>query len=134
MIEHESTSSKTLLHSDNIVTEYESSSSEGASEGDTNKHNGYDADEELPMSDQEGVKSSKLSPHGTHTHTWEQVHERLQPHADDGQRLTVDSPQADLLEWHYQLGHFSFKFIKAMAEVGLLLKNMAKALIPKCTG
>ena len=43
--------SKTLLPSEHIFTYNESSSSEGGSEGGTNKHNGYDIDKELPMSD-----------------------------------------------------------------------------------
>ena len=68
MVEHRSTASKTLLCSEHIVTNDESSSSEGASEGDTNGHDVYDADKELHMSDREGVKSSKQSPHGMHTH------------------------------------------------------------------
>ena len=86
------------------------------------------------MSDQERVISSKQSPHGTHTHACKQAHEHLQPHADDAQRLTVESPQDDLLMWHYRLGHFFFKIIKAMAEVGLLTKKLAKVTIPKCAG
>ena len=92
----------------------------GAEEGDTDENDGYDADEGLPMSDREGVISSKRSPHGTHSHACEQSHENLQPHADDEQRLTVDYPHVDSLRWHYRLGHLSFKLIKAMAEVGLL--------------
>ena len=86
------------------------------------------------MYDREGVISFKRSPHGTHTHACEQSHENLQPHADDSQRLMVESPQADLLRWHYRLRHLSFKLIKAMEEVGLLTKKLAKALIPKCAG
>ena len=51
MIEHRSTASKTLLLTDHVVTNNESKSSEGASEGDTNEYDEYDAGEELPMSD-----------------------------------------------------------------------------------
>ena len=69
-----------------------------------------------------------------HTHACEQSHENLQPNADDAQRLTVESPQDDLLRWHYRLGYLSFKIIKAMAEVGLLPKKLAKSPIPKCAG
>ena len=118
MVEHGSTAYNTLLRSEHIVTDNESSSSEGASEGDTNKRDGYNADKDLPMSDKEGVKSSKQSPHSTHTHTCDQVHDQvhacLQMHADYAQIITVELPQADLLRWHYRLGHFSFKPIKAM--------------------
>ena len=69
-----------------------------------------------------------------HTHTRKQDHEHLQPHAEDSQRLTVEPPKADLLRWHYCLGYLSLKLIKAMAEVGLLTKKLAKAPIPKCAG
>ena len=55
MVEHGSTRSKTLLRSEHIVTDAESSSSEIFSEGVTGKHNGYDSDKELSMSDQEKV-------------------------------------------------------------------------------
>ena len=61
-------------------------------------------------------------------------HERLQTHADDAQRLTVDYQQADFIRWHYLLYHLYFKLIKAMEEVGLLPKNLVKAPIPKCAG
>ena len=100
MVDHDSTESKTLLRSDHIVSDNESSSSEEALEGGTNNPDGYDADKKIPMSDQEGVISSKRSPHGMHNHTCEQVHELLQPHTDNSQRLTVESPQAELLRWH----------------------------------
>ena len=86
------------------------------------------------MSDREGLISSKQSIHGTHTHACKQIHERLQPHDDDTQRLTFESPKNDLLKWHYRLRYLPLKLIKAMAEVGLLPKNLAKAQIPKCEG
>ena len=83
MVEHSITTSKTPLFSEHVVTDDESSSSEGASEGGTDDHDGYDPDKELLISDQEGVISSKLSPHSTHTNACEQVHDCLQPHADN---------------------------------------------------
>ena len=76
------------------------------------------------------VKGSCGIVHHGHCHTTP----HLQPHADDAEQLTVESPQADLLRWHYCLGHLSFKLIKAMSEVGLLPKHLAKARIPKCAG
>ena len=76
------------------------------------------------MSDREGVISSKQSPHGTHNHACEQAHKHLQPHADYAQILAVKSTQADLLRWHYRLGHLSFKLINAMADVGLQTKKL----------
>ena len=71
MVEHRSGASKTLLRFEHVVTDNESSSSEGASEGDTYEHDRYNADKEITMSDQEGVISSKRSPHGTHSHVCE---------------------------------------------------------------
>ena len=44
MVEHRSTASNNLLRSKHVVTDYESSSSEGESEGDTDEHYGYNAD------------------------------------------------------------------------------------------
>ena len=52
MVEHGSTASKTLLLSEHVVTDDESPSSKGSSEGGTDEYDGYDADEEPPMSDQ----------------------------------------------------------------------------------
>ena len=40
MVDHRSTSSKTFLRSKHVVTDNESSSPEGAPEGDTGEHNG----------------------------------------------------------------------------------------------
>ena len=116
MVEHWSTASNTLLQSEHIVTDNESPSSEGASEGDTDKHDGYDADEEIPMSDREGVIPSKLSTYSTHTHAYKQVQEHLHPNADNAQRLTVESLQANLLMWHYCLRHCLNKLERQMAE------------------
>ena len=56
MVEHGSTAYKTLLRSEHVVTDKGSSSSDRASDGYTNNHDDYDADKELPMSDQEEVK------------------------------------------------------------------------------
>ena len=103
VVEHGNKTSTSLLRSEHVVTEDEASSSEGASEGDADEDDGYDADEELPMSDREGGHPSKQSRHGTHTSECSHAHgsTHLQPHADDAERLTVESPQADLLRWHY---------------------------------
>ena len=51
MVEHGSTASKTLLRSEHVVTDNGSPSSEGASEGDTDENDGYDAYGGIPMSD-----------------------------------------------------------------------------------
>ena len=61
-------------------------------------------------------------------------HAEYHPHADDAHRLIVENPQADLLRWHYRLGHLSFKMIKTMATVCLFPKRIATAPITKCDG
>ena len=74
MVEHGSTASKILLCSKHVITDNESSSSEGASEGYANENDGYNVDKELPMYDQEGGESSKQSQHGMHIHTCDHSH------------------------------------------------------------
>ena len=69
-----------------------------------------------------------------HTHVYEQVHRCLQPHFEYVQSLTVDYPQADLMRWHYRLGHLYFYLINAMVEVVLLPKNLSKDPIHNCAG
>ena len=53
---------------------------------------------------------------------------------DDEENLTAISPQAELLRWHYRLGHTSFKKIKLLALLGMLPRKLATASTPKCAG
>ena len=46
--------------------------------------------------------------------------------------MTKD-PQAELLWWHHQLGHCSFKTLKALAKRSEVPKPLAKVQLPKCT-
>ena len=131
-----------LLSSEHIVTDDECTDSEGES-GDEYDEYELGSDEELPMSAREGE-----TVHCKQQHQQQARHDsppvdgsiesvdlaKSHPHADDAQRLTVENPQADLLRWHYRLGHLSFKLIKAMAQVGLLPKRIATAPTPKCAG
>lgn len=59
-------------------------------------------------------------------------HNTADPVDDDRAKLTVDDPQADLLRWHYRLGHSPFRLIKALAKIGLLPRKLASAPEPKC--
>ena len=53
---------------------------------------------------------------------------------DDEDRLSAVSPEAELLRWHYRLGHMSFKRIRLLALVGILPKYLANIKPPKCAG
>lgn len=48
------------------------------------------------------------------------------------EEVAAATPYADLLRWHYRLGHMSFNKIKAMSRAGLLPKNLANVQNPKC--
>ena len=39
---------------------------------------------------------------------------------DDEEQVMATSPQAELLRWHYRLGHFSFNKIHLLALLGIL--------------
>ena len=138
MLEHGSTTSKTLLCSKLVITDNESLSSERVSEGYANKHNGYNTDKELLVYDQDGGESYKQSQNCMHTHMCQHSHEHshahLHPHDENLVILTVEYPQANFLRWHYRLGHLYFNLIKAMSEVGLLTNNLVKLPVPKCEG
>ena len=53
---------------------------------------------------------------------------------DDEENLTATTPQAELLRWHYCLGHASFKKIKLLAMLGILPRRLASVENPKCAG
>lgn len=46
--------------------------------------------------------------------------------------LQFDNPQAELLAWHYRMGHLPFDRIRAAAERGDLPSRLLKAKVPKC--
>ena len=53
---------------------------------------------------------------------------------DDEDNLTAISPQADLLRWHYRLGHASFHRLRLLALLGILPRRLASVQPPKCAG
>jgi hypothetical protein len=53
---------------------------------------------------------------------------------DDSEILAAASPQAELLRWHYRLGHTSFAKLKLMSALGILPKRLASVQPPKCAG
>ena len=51
---------------------------------------------------------------------------------EEDTKLSMTDPKADLLCWHYRLGHISFKTIKLLSVAGVLPKRLMKAQVPKC--
>ncbi len=53
----------------------------------------------------------------------------------EGQHIHVPSDkQAELMHWHYRLGHLSFQKLKALAKIGEIPKHLANVLPPVCAG
>eukprot|EP00957_Ditylum_brightwellii_P022328 1685301-Ditylum_brightwellii.AAC.1 len=52
---------------------------------------------------------------------------------EDEREMPALMPQAELLRWHYCLGHLSFRKIKIMAALELLLHHLMTVAPPKCT-
>lgn len=53
---------------------------------------------------------------------------------DEAEALAAKTPQAELLRWHYRLGHLSFKRVQLLAAVGAIPKKLATITPPKCAG
>jgi hypothetical protein len=53
---------------------------------------------------------------------------------DDEGRLAGETNQADLLCWHYRLGHVSFAKIRLLALLRILPRRLASVKPPKCAG
>ena len=53
---------------------------------------------------------------------------------NDDPPLYAADDQAELMRWHYRLGHASFSMLKQMAKNGEIPKKLAKVLPPKCAG
>ncbi len=56
--------------------------------------------------------------------------------SDDAKDTLLATPnnQAELMRWHYRLGHLSFTKLKQLAHNGKIPKKLAKVIPPKCTG
>lgn len=48
--------------------------------------------------------------------------------------ISASSPEAELMRWHYRLGHVSFQKLRAMALLGIIPKHLAKVKPPVCAG
>ena len=68
------------------------------------------------------------------------VMSQLEPRAtpvveeEDEQVITATSDKAELMRWHYRLGHLSFKKLKILAEKNIIPKRLSKIRSPKCAG
>ncbi len=57
----------------------------------------------------------------------------LTKEAEDVQ-LSAANKQAELMQWHYRLGHLTFPKLKQLTLNGKILKKLTKVLPPKCAG
>ena len=53
---------------------------------------------------------------------------------EEGNTLAAANPQAELMRWHYRLGHLSFSKLKQLAINGEIPKNLSTVPAPKCAG
>ena len=53
---------------------------------------------------------------------------------DEDAPLAAADDQAELMRWHYCLGHLHFPKLKQLAINGKILKKLAKVTPPKCAG
>jgi hypothetical protein len=60
----------------------------------------------------------------------------LLPPTEEGEdvQLAAANKEAELMSWHYCLGHLGFPKLKQLALNGKIPKKLAKVLLPKCTG
>jgi len=59
---------------------------------------------------------------------------RPQEEEDEHTTLTTSDDQAELMCWHYRLGHLPFLRLKQLAINGEIPKKLAKVTLPKCAG
>jgi hypothetical protein len=57
-----------------------------------------------------------------------------QEEEDEQTTLAASDQQAELMRWHYRLGHLPFSRLKQLAINGKIPKKLAKAAPPKCAG
>ncbi|CAB9519768.1 unknown protein [Seminavis robusta] len=79
-------------------------------------------------------RSEEFQENVTHTFRMKKdLHKiEVEPVADD-RYLKYRTDQADILAWHYRLGHLSFERIRKLAERGDLPSKLASARAPKCS-
>ena len=50
----------------------------------------------------------------------------------DKNKLQMTNPKAEVLRWHYRLGHVPFKVIRLLAAANILPRHLLDAKVPKC--
>ena len=116
-----------------VVTDYESDDEEvdGMSQGTIT--------EETMCEEENTMQMSEQVPDRRHPDLPDTVFEKREVHP--GPKLAIrgedeevqgSTPQAELLAWHYRLGHLPFDRIKRLAERGDLPARLAKCKAPKC--
>lgn len=55
------------------------------------------------------------------------------PDTDEDTISKKMSPTAELIYWHYKLGHLPFSRLRGMAEEGILPKRLSECRLPKCS-
>ena len=53
---------------------------------------------------------------------------------DEDEPLAADTPQAELLRWHYRLGHLPFARLRILALLGTIPRRLTTVKAPKCAG
>ena len=53
---------------------------------------------------------------------------------DEDEPLAADTPQAELLRWHYRLGHISFARLRILALLNVIPRKLLHIKAPKCAG
>lgn len=55
-------------------------------------------------------------------------------HNEDEDTIAADNSQAEMLRWHYRLGHASFKLIKLLSILKVIPTSFDNTKTPKCAG
>ena len=53
---------------------------------------------------------------------------------DEDENLSAENPQAELLRWHYRLGHLPFARLRILATLGIIPRTLVRVKPPKCAG
>ncbi|CAB9521468.1 Retrotransposon protein [Seminavis robusta] len=114
------------------VTDDESDSSLDESDGQGSEGDRMHPDLP-PEATQEQERNDGFQDKMTHAFRMKKdLHRIEQEPVRDERYLKYKTDQADMLAWHYRLGHISFERIRKLAEKGDLPSKLATARAPKC--
>ncbi len=100
------------------------------------------SEDEGVTEDDETIKTSNLPPPAAEEEPPSEVlrsgpltfNPRPQEEEDEQTTLAASDQQAELMRWHYRLGHLPFSRLKQLAINGEIPKKLAKVAPPKCAG